>query len=183
MTSIEMLSSYRLAPLKARRDMAMVGVIQRCVSGKGPHQIRKVFVPDAASTHPTGRSTLRRHTKQLRTYRNGHFLESTAKSIFGLIDVYNMLPQEMVDTECVHKFQGQLQGLLKDHAETDVNWETLFSPRHALHLHPLARRLSMVDTTSARHILTESMPCPNLDCDEGGVFQMDDNPDLPPSWW
>ena len=94
--------------------MAMLGVIHRSVVKKGPEQIHEFFELEPNSTHPTGRSSLRRHDKQLKTYRRGKFLETTAKSILGLIDIYNMLPQELVDIKNVRAFQSRLQAILKN---------------------------------------------------------------------
>lgn len=54
------LQTYFLAPLNARRDMAVLGVIHRAVLGKCPKQIQEFFAFDAAAAHPVGRSTLRR---------------------------------------------------------------------------------------------------------------------------
>ena len=99
------LESFFLAPFCARRDMAMLGVIHRCVLGKGPGQIREFLKLKDGSLHPSGRSTIRRHDKQIRSFRRGKFFETTAKSILGLVDIYNMLPQRMVDEVSVQNFQ------------------------------------------------------------------------------
>ena len=86
----------------------------------------------------------------MRTYRRGKFLETTAKSILGLIDVYNLLPQAVIDTNDVQTFQAKLQAILKDQAISNVrNWESHFSPRHVMHLHPLARAVNEVVTVHA----------------------------------
>ena len=100
-TRRDALFSFSVAPLRSRRDMAMLGVIHRAVLREGPGQIHEYIELEPDSSHPTGRSNLRRHDKQLKTYRRGKFLETTAKSILGLIDIYNMLPQELIDIENV----------------------------------------------------------------------------------
>ena len=41
------LLSYGLAPLKLRRDIAMLGVIQRSIAGEGPAQFGDFFVARA----------------------------------------------------------------------------------------------------------------------------------------
>ena len=176
------LFSFSLAPLNSRRDMAMLGVIHRSVLKKEPEQIHEFYELEPNSTHPTGRSSLRRHDKQLKTYRRGKFLETTAKSILGLIDIYNMLPQELVDIENVRAFQSKLQAILKKYAATDApNWETLFSPRHALHLHPLVKVLNAVVTINVTDECLEDMNGMPEQSNPG------DAPiatrDLPPSWW
>ena len=185
LTRKDALFSFSLAPLSSRRDMAMLGVIHRSILGKGPSQIRRYFELEGASNHPSGRATLRRHNQQIRTYRKGKFLETTSKSILGLIDIYNLLPQEFIDSEDVHSFQTKLQGLLKEEVHRGRRgWESMFSPRHPLHLHPLVVRLNAVNSIQAAE-------CdPNNVTDVNGVlgpFNLGDASiapiDLPPSWW
>ena len=107
----------------------------------------------------------------------------TGKSILGLIDIYNMLPQELVDIEDVHIFQPKLQAILKKHAATNAqNWEALFSPRHILHMHPLVKVLNAVNTTNG--VTEECMGDMNGML---GTLNLGAAPtaakDLPPSWW
>ena len=162
----------------------MLGVIHRAVIGKGPTQINDYFKMESGALHPNGRSTLRKHNRQLRSFRRGKFLETIAKSIFGLVDIYNMLPQQIIDTTCVHNFQRQLQGLLKQQAILNVtDWEHLFSPRHALHNHPLARMLNRVGTISIAMNDTEAMPDPSMDMGDNNGITDDAGGDRPPSWW
>ena len=129
------------------------------------------------STHAHGRNALRRHKWQLQTYRKGNFLQRTRNSIFGLIDIYNLLPIEVVQREEVHSFQTELQALLKVQAGTgELGWEMLFSPRLELHNHPLRRLLNRVSTTNDG---TWTM-------DDGGIFTPEVGAplrDMPPSWW
>jgi hypothetical protein len=160
--------------------MAMLGVIHRCVLGKGPGQIREYFNFEA-SNHTVGRSALRRHNRQLTTYRTGKFLETTAKSIFGLIDIYNLLPQAIVDANDVHLFQAKLQGMLKGEVRKGrSDWETLFSPRHPLHLHPLARLLNGRTTITTKD---GSSTCDDSGIGDAGSIAPNAMEDKPPSWW
>ena len=137
LTRLEALMEFHLAPLKSRKDMAMFGVIHRAVLGLGPEQVRNHFIGVSASAHPDGRNTLRRHSRQLQSYRSGKFLEITAFSILGLIDVYNLLPERIVRKECVHTFQRALQEILKDAATNgNINWEEMFPPEDFFTLQP-----------------------------------------------
>ena len=131
---------YHLAPLKSRRDMAMLGVIHRSVLREGPEQVWSHFPFAPVSSHPCGRNNLRRHDKQLQSHRQENRLEMTAHSILGLADIYNLLPQRIVNNTCVHKFQRELQDLMKETAtDRNLDWECMYSPRIPLHLHPLRR--------------------------------------------
>ena len=50
----EILTDYSLAPLSARRDMAMLAVIHRAVLGRGPEQLQKFFPLDKVKKPPYG---------------------------------------------------------------------------------------------------------------------------------
>ena len=102
----------------------MLGVIHRAVLGLGPKQISSSFRLDTDQFHPDGRW---RHNRQLGSYRRGKFLDTTAKSILGLVDVYNMLPHAIIESADVHTFQAKLQGILKRLAgQGEQNWECCF---------------------------------------------------------
>ena len=98
--------NFGLVPLRLRRDMAMLGVIHRSVLGKGPPQFQELFQrADASAPTRATRQSAKRHNKQLVDMRMGRFLEVVRRSAFGLIAVYNMLRQTIVDEETVCGFQ------------------------------------------------------------------------------
>ena len=107
------LLSHNLAPLRSRRDMAMLGLIHRSVIGSGPDHFRNHFRRATPSARPHGREAVRNHTRQLLTYRNGKFLEILTHSVLGLIDIYNLLPEYVVMSHTVKIFQHRLQELMK----------------------------------------------------------------------
>ena len=118
------------------------------------------------------------------TYRTGKFLESTAKSILGLVDIYNLLPQEIVSSEDVHTFQAKLQSMMKQMVNAGQrNWETIFSPRHALHMHLLLSILNKVVTigTIQTEVGTSIDTCERFWEEDDNDENMSD--DRPPSWW
>ena len=159
--------------------MAMLGVIHRAVMGRGPEQIQKFFNLDDVINHPTGRNNLRRHDKQLLTYRIRSFLESTTNSILGLVDIYNMLPAGIVATEDVHAFQAKLQSIMKVQSATNGEWENMFSPRLPLHSHPLRRLLNGV---SSRCAIPENYEMGEF-ANDGMVASDLATIDKPPAWW
>ena len=60
------LQSFGLAPLRLRRDIAMLGVIHRSVLGKGPPQFHELFQrADASAPTRATRQSAQRHNKQL----------------------------------------------------------------------------------------------------------------------
>ena len=51
-----------------------------------------------------------------------------ARSAFGLVKVYNLLPQDVIDRRSVKLFQKALQTLVKDEMECcRPNWDTCLS--------------------------------------------------------
>ena len=130
------LFAFNLAPLSTRRDIAMLGVIHRTVLGLGPDQFHKFFRRNWAARVSKTRLARRRHDKQLVDPRQGQFSEQLRRSALGLVAIYNLLPQEVVDAPTVSLFQSQLQALLGV-AMRRSSWQELFSPRVPLFRHML----------------------------------------------
>ena len=67
-------------------------------------------------------------------------LEVGRRSAFGLIRIYNLLPEHVVNTDTVKDFQHALTSILKDYAISGSrDWSLLFSPRLPIIGHPLLR--------------------------------------------
>ena len=102
--------SFNLAPLCLRRDIAM-GLIHRTVLGEGPvHFQRSVY---AAPSTARRSARHQRHNRHLYEYRHGDYLDIVGRSALGAASVYNLLPQEIVDTESVKLLQRSLQDLAR----------------------------------------------------------------------
>ena len=128
---------FNLAPLSCRRDIAMLGLIHRCVLEKGPEHFGTFFAPSSSLSRNT-RSTSRRHGRQIADIRNRRFLEIERRSALGLIWVYNRIPESIISHDCVKDFQRSLQLLLKDHILAGCDdWKDTLSPRIAVYKHPL----------------------------------------------
>ena len=135
-TEVEALLNFRLAPLSARRDMALLGLIHRTVLGKGPVQFKRFFQIDEQAVHVDKRQ----HSLQLKKVelhwsdfalpgsRPAAYIQN---SMFGLIQVYNTLPPEVVEASpSVSSFQSKLQEILMLRADaTEPGWQYSFSPR------------------------------------------------------
>ena len=139
-TAEQAVNEYNLAPLSTKTDIAMLGMIHRAAMGRGPAQLHQFFLPTVdRSLFPT-RARGRRHRRQLREYRTGHFSEMLARSALGLISVYNLLPQAVVDAASVRDLQACLQSMVKKQVSCRAEgWDLLFSPRGPLYNHPLLR--------------------------------------------
>ena len=66
------------------------------------------------------------HNKQLHDYTGLKAPVILKRSILGLVHVYNLLPQKVVDVQNVKLFQQQLRVLVKEVLDTDPKWEMLF---------------------------------------------------------
>ena len=74
-----------LAPLACRRDIAMLGVIHRCVLGKGPPHFQDFFKLASAKASITRRGA-RRHEREFIEIRNTDcFLKSSPKLLLLLV--------------------------------------------------------------------------------------------------
>ena len=71
----------------------------------------------------------------------GRFLEIARRSALGLIHVYNLLPQQLVDRKSLCAFQKGLQQLVLDRGKRGAaNWEVTLSPRLCpMSPHPLLK--------------------------------------------
>ena len=127
----EALLHFNLAPLETRRDIAMLGLIHRSVLGGGPRHFANMFLPSPPSAS-------QKHDKQLLTHRSPRHLQILSRSALGLVDVYNLLPAQVVCQKSVASMQHELQALLKFRVRNgDSYWLHTFSPRVPLHEHPL----------------------------------------------
>ena len=104
----------------------MLGLIHRCVLGKGPPQFAQFFVQEnAGPVYRCTRAQLRRHSRTLVDLLRGKFLEIDRRSALGLIGVYNMLPSNIVGLNSVCTFQGALQKLVIQQAlQENPHWHT-----------------------------------------------------------
>ena len=129
---------FNLAPLQARRNIAMLGLIHRAVLGQGPVHFQSFFKLDGTALRRSGR--FQRHPLQIREYRDGTQLEIVKRSCLGLASVYNLLPSECVGHSDVKGFQRSLHDHLRDCAQRGLEqWELLHCPRLPIHNHPLRR--------------------------------------------
>ena len=113
MSSREAFLLHNLASLPSRRDIAMLGLIDKIVLGQAHPDFSTFFtlvidVPDERT-----RSQTRQHAYGWHDHRNDAQLEIWGQSAFGLISVFNNLESAiaMVDTIC--EFQRLLQQRLK----------------------------------------------------------------------
>ena len=120
-SEIECLRNVRLAPLKSRRDMAMLGVLHKINLGIAPPQLQALFPKLGDIEELPMRQRLRHwrplRSKQVSTHANFSSSNVLKRSLFGLVHCYNILPQHVVDASSVQLFQRKLQERLLQHAD------------------------------------------------------------------
>ena len=141
MSEVEALMHGRLAPLKTRRDMAILGMLHRQVLGRGPALLGQLIKlsQDAPVRHT--RLSANRHRLQLCPILKGNEPDYVKRGIAGAVDIYNLLPPWVVEAKEaaeVSKFMGMLQDLVKSRASAGCpDWPDTLSPRVPIHCHPL----------------------------------------------
>ena len=105
----------------------MLGLLHRISLGNAPSQLRDLF---PLRQQPSLRST---ETRLASLRHSVQFLEPRChtevmrRSLFGLVVVYNLLPEDVVRTKTVSAFQSRLQTALKRSIFVTDRWPMLFS--------------------------------------------------------
>jgi hypothetical protein len=98
--------TYNLAPLRLRRDIAVLGMLHRIQLGEAHEDFSKVFEPDHHVRTTATRHNARRHQRQFReVWGRTDFFN---RSIFSAVCVYNVLPADIVEAKSVKTFQSLL---------------------------------------------------------------------------
>ena len=96
LTELDALRDFRLAPLICRRDIAMLGVLHKINLGLAPPQLAALFPRKELVEEAPLRCKLRfwrkLHDKQLATPVDVSSSNVLRRSLFGLVQCYNMLP-------------------------------------------------------------------------------------------
>ena len=132
LSEFDALRDFRLAPLKCRRDTAMLGVLHKVNLGTAPPQLAALFHRIGLLEEPPEIRKLRfwrqLNNKQLATPVDPASSEVLRRSVFGLMRCYNKLPQIMVDATTIKLLQRELQlGLLRYAERGADDWKTLYS--------------------------------------------------------
>ncbi len=127
------LLNFNLAPLRTRRDMAILGMLHRVNLGETSEQMRELFRPTGVrligdTIGSRTRAATAFHTKQLLDRVTRSSSDMFKRSAFGMVQCYNALPQRVVDEKSVKSFQRALQNSLKLRASEGFGgWQDIFS--------------------------------------------------------
>ena len=129
MSDEDALLHFRLAPLQLRRQIGILGFLHRINLVQATHQMTDLFPQvgrRASTTHVNLRATF--HDKQLYDRVDAHSTDQFRRSIFGMVECYNALPQSFVVAKTVKQFQGDLQrAVMKRVSEGYDGWREIFS--------------------------------------------------------
>ena len=115
----------------------MLGVLHRAALRLPPQQFWQWAKPDHRDLRRSVRQQ-RNTSRPLLPIDEALVRRIGRHSLFGLIGVYNLLPNYIVQHETVKEFQKSLSKLLREHAKTGRdNWSDMFSCRCPLSSHPL----------------------------------------------
>jgi len=129
LTAEQTFLEFNFAPPKLRRNIGILGLLHKRVLGLC-HPSFERLLPWYNSRFTEARRL--GHTKQL----YGHWIEVThcqglfTRSIFGMVDIYNNLPQQAADASSVTAFQQYLIHIARSRCQSeDVAWSSSFCRR------------------------------------------------------
>ena len=110
----------------------MLGVLHKCTLGIAYPSLAYMFPavsPTQTQTRYYTRLGSRRHNKQILDRCQGDQLEFFRRSLFGLVGVYNLLPQDVVDLKSVKSFQSALTAIAREQCRNSISdmWKFRFS--------------------------------------------------------
>ena len=120
---------FNFAPPTLRRNIGILGLLHKRVIGQA-HPRFESLLPWFETRY--GFVNPGRHTKQL--YSNvmeiTAYLDLFKRSIFAMVDVYNHLPQYVIDSDSVSTFQKHLTNMVRTRCESSLpNWMFTFDKR------------------------------------------------------
>jgi hypothetical protein len=125
---------FNFAPPRLRRNIGVLGLLHKRVLGKC-HPMFEHLLPWLSSRYPNFR--LHAHNKQL--YGNwAEIISHRAihdRSIFSMCDVYNNLPQSVVDADSISMFKHLLMDIVRERCKSnDDAWASSFCSRADFYL-------------------------------------------------
>ena len=130
LSDIDAFVAYNLAPLRLRKDIAMLGLLGSTRGAAHP-SLCALFEFKRGVIHNYGTRTAKlRHDKQLVDPCRPSDLDMMSRSIFDLARVFHLLPPVVVDSGSVTKFQRSLTQMAKKLRRSGYPaWFKRFSPR------------------------------------------------------
>ena len=120
---------FNLAPLQLRRDIGMLGALWKIAHGQAHIFLTEMFpLCGFQRDLPSTRGVKRRHNLRFVDRCAGAQLEQFSRSLFGLVRVWNDLPEKFVTLKTVKGFQIAVTRAARDACAAGVdNWERMFA--------------------------------------------------------
>ena len=114
----------------------MLSLLHKVILKQAHPDLLHLFPPSSTPPHHyTTRLSSKRHNKQIHEHCDGQQTDLTQHSLFGLANIYNLLPQYVVDTPTITIFQKLLTHALRTQCQAQApHWELTFSPRNPRHV-------------------------------------------------
>ena len=115
--------------------MAILGLLFKISIGKAPPSLSSLFPPASGLLDSHGFVGNRRlHSRALKDPIEPGHPPLLQRSIFGMISVFNHLPQQLVDCHSVKSFQRALQFRAKEAAISHApSWQLLYAAPCRVH--------------------------------------------------
>lgn len=124
----EALLRFRLAPLRLRREIGILGFLHRINLRQTSAQIAELFPRIGRRATPMYNFRAQFHDKQLLDRVDNYSSSVFRRSIFGMVSCYNALPQQFVEATTVKAFQNQLQkAVTRRVLDKYDGWREIFS--------------------------------------------------------
>ena len=128
MSEEDALLRFRLAPLRLRREIGILGLLHRVNLGQTSGQITALFPRVGQRESRTHNLRVRYHDHQLHDRVDNHSSSLFKRSIFGMVSCYNALPQRFVEAPSVKPFQSGLQrAIMKLASGGHDGWQEVFA--------------------------------------------------------
>ena len=121
---------FNLAPLRLRRDIGMLGVLWKISHGRANPDLEALFpmAPSSVVPRHDTRAARRRHSLQMINRCDGSQLSQLQRSLFGLVKVWNALPENFVYTHTVSSMQSKLTRASKNACLDGASgWQDMYS--------------------------------------------------------
>jgi hypothetical protein len=120
---------HNLAPSRLRRNIAALGFLHKVNLGKAHPHLRQFFPPTVVRSERPTRLSTKRHDRQITDFCDGSQTVQFQQSLFGMVKIYNLLPQAAVDAKDVKTFQRMLTNMAKQYCHHGRNFQDLYCSR------------------------------------------------------
>jgi len=121
---------HNLAPSRLRRNIAALGFLHKVNIGLAhPYFRQQLFPPTSTRSERPTRLSMNRHSRQIQDFCDGSQTLQFQQSLFGMVRVYNLLPQVVVDSKNVQAFQRLLTKMAKHYCQQERCFQNLFCSR------------------------------------------------------